>query len=301
MEKKDLKVICFGEVLLDIFPDGKRIGGAPLNVASRLSASGIDSTIISRIGNDQNGRENLSFLQDRKVNTNYIQIDSSYPTGTVIVTLNKAGSATYEIEAPAAWESIEVNEDTIEAVKNSDAFIFGSLACRDEKSRSTLVGLLKYAQFKIFDVNLRPPYYSESVVKSLMMEADFVKFNDEELYEIAALLDSPYNSLEQNLNFISDKTFTKTICVTKGPHGAVLLHEGVLFNNSGYQIKVRDTVGAGDSFLASLLSLLLQQKDPQQAINYACAVGALVASKEGANPDLTYEEIKNFMAPENPE
>ncbi len=292
---KELNAVCFGEVLMDIFPEEKRIGGAPLNVASRLSSNGINTAVISSIGKDRNGSDIVTFLQDRKVNTKFIQSNSSHPTGKVKVTLNKAGSATYEIEHPAAWDKIELSEDAIEAVKNSDAFIFGSLASRDEKSRSTLKKLLEYAPYKVFDVNLRPPYYSDAILQTMMAEADFIKFNDDELYEISAMLGSGFHSLEQNLHFIAEKTATKTICVTKGRHGAVLLLKGKLYYNSGYFIKVKDTVGAGDSFLASLLSKLLKETAPQQAIDYACAVGALVASREGANPVLSSEEIEKFM------
>ncbi len=131
-----------------------------------------------------------------------------------------------------------------------------------------------------------------------MQKSDFLKFNDDELFEIAESLGSVYNSLEQNLMFISEKTNTSSICVTKGSHGAVFLHNGKLFYNSGFKIKVRDTVGAGDSFLASLIAKLLQKEDPQKALNLACAVGALVAASEGANPVLKEDTIQKFMFPE---
>ena len=130
-----------------------------------------------------------------------------------------------------------------------------------------------------------------------MQIADFIKFNDEELYEIARLLNSPYHSLEQNLMFVSVQTNTYKICVTKGSHGAVLLIDGKLYYNSGFLINVKDTVGAGDSFLASLVAKLLKNEDPQKAINYSCAVGALVAGEEGANPVLKDEKIENFIDP----
>ena len=128
-----------------------------------------------------------------------------------------------------------------------------------------------------------------------MNKADFIKFNDDELYEISAYLGSPYHSLEQNMQFIAKKTNTQHICVTKGSHGAVLFYNNLLFYNSGYKITVADTVGAGDSFLAGLLSKLLAGIAPQEAINFACALGALVAQEEGANPKISKESIKAFM------
>jgi fructokinase len=279
----NLKAVCFGEILWDIFPDKERIGGAPLNVASRLRASGIETDIISRVGNDQKGQDLLSYLETNKIGTKFITSDLRYPTGMVNVTLNAAGSATYDIAYPSAWDKIEFDVEMTKALAQADVFIFGSLVCRDEISRKTLLQLLPHSHFKVFDLNLRPPHYEKDLLVELMESADFIKFNDEELLEIAHLLDSPYNSLEQNLEFISEKTNSKQICVTKGSKGAVLLMHYKLFYNSGYPVKVKDTVGAGDSFLASLISKLLKKEDPQAAIDYACAVGALVAAKEGAN------------------
>jgi len=292
-----IKAVCFGEVLWDVFPDKARIGGAPLNVASRLSATGIETEIISRIGTDQKGKDILAYLKSNNVGTENIVTDPTYPTGMVNVTLSSSGSATYEISYPSAWDKIEVTGSSINSVSKADVFLFGSLVCRDEISRNTLFDLLEAANYKVFDINLRPPHYQKETLQQLMQKADFIKFNDEELFEIAAMLGSSFNSLEQNLLFISEKTKTQSICVTKGSHGAVLLSEGNLYYNSGYQIKVKDTVGAGDSFLASLIAKLLTKENLQNALDYACAVGALVAGREGANPKLEAEEIKKFMFP----
>ena len=115
-------------------------------------------------------------------------------------------------------------------------------------------------------MNLRAPFYTKEILVELMQKADFIKFNDEELYEISAFLGSPFHNLEQNIHFIAQKTKTAHICVTKGEHGAVLLYDNELFYNSGYKIKVVDTVGSGDSFLASLISQLLINHNPQKAL-----------------------------------
>lgn len=130
-----------------------------------------------------------------------------------------------------------------------------------------------------------------------MEKADFIKFNDDELYEVCKSLGSKYHSLEQNIHFISQKTNSNYICVTKGAHGAVLWYEGAFYYNSGYQVKEVDTVGAGDSFLASLISQLLNKVNPQEAIDFACAVGALVAQNKGANPKISGKQIEKFMNP----
>ena len=291
------KAVCFGEILYDVFPDRERIGGAPLNVASRLSGLGISTEMISKVGDDEKGEKLISYLESKNIKTENISKDPNFPTGVVNVKLSESGSATYEIAHPVAWDKIEISKAIKNSVKNAEAFIFGSLICRDEVSRKTLFELLPEAKYRIFDINLRPPYYEKEVLEKLMEQADFIKFNDDELFEIAEMIGSKHNSLEQNLHFISEKTNTKTICVTKGRHGAVLLKDGVRYYNSGFKVKVKDTVGAGDSFLASLIAGLLKEEEPQNTLDFACAVGALVAGKEGANPEISRDNIKKFMFP----
>ncbi|MBP0903201.1 carbohydrate kinase [Mariniflexile gromovii] len=291
------KIACFGEVLWDVLPTNKKIGGAPLNVALRLQSLQNEVTMISSVGNDELGKTLVAYVAENGVNTNYIQQSSAFKTGVVNVTLNDKGSASYDINFPSAWDYISIDEKTIDLVKQVDAFVFGSLVGRNETSKETLYNLLEHAKYKVFDLNLRSPHYTKDILIYLMNNADFIKFNDDELYEVSKYLGSKYNSLEQNLQYIAEKTNTKHVCVTKGSHGAVLLYNGKLYYNSGYLIKVVDTVGAGDSFLASLISQLLNNVNPQEAIDFACAVGALVAQSEGANPKITISEIEAFINP----
>ena len=289
------KIACFGEVLFDVFPTHRKIGGAPLNVGLRMASLGIDTQIISRIGQDEIGKELLDFVTQNGVTTDSIQVDKSFATGEVLVKLDDKGSASYTINYPVAWDKIEATPEAQNAVANADALVFGSLVCRDNTSYQSLLTLLNSAKYKIFDVNLRAPFYTKELLSDLMNKADFIKFNDDELYEISAFLGSPFHSLEQNIQFIAETTKTQHICVTKGSHGAVLFYNNRLFYNSGYKITVADTVGAGDSFLAGLLTKLLTGVAPQEAINFACALGALVAQEEGANPIISTEAIAKFM------
>ena len=291
----ETNVICFGEVLFDVFPMHKIIGGAPLNVALRLASLGINTQIISRIGNDEIGKELLEFIQVNNVPTDTIQIDETYATGEVQVQLDPKGSATYNINYPVAWDEIEFTAESKKAVKKADVLVFGSLVCRDDTSYNTLLSLLKIAKNKIFDVNLRAPFYTDEILIKLMTQADFIKFNEDELFEICAIYNSPFYTLDQNIHFIAEKTNTEQICVTRGSEGAVLYCNNKLFYNSGYKVKVADTVGSGDSFLAGLLYQLFTGNSPQNAIDFACALGALVAQNEGANPKISREDITKFM------
>ena len=289
------KIVCFGEVLWDVFPTHKKIGGAPLNVALRLNYFGNYVTIISSVGNDIEGKEIIDFIKINNVNTDEIQVNNEFNTSQVKVVLDKSGSASYNIAFPCAWDYIQLKDASKNSVSKSDAFIFGSLVTRNDVSRVTLIQLLKFAKFKVFDVNLRAPHYTMIVLNELMIEADFIKFNDDELLEICKYYDFKSNNLEESIKYISNKTNTQSICVTLGGDGAILFKGNTFYKSSGYSVKVKDTVGAGDSFLATLIHGLLNNEKPQDAINLACAVGALVASMDGANPIILKADIESIM------
>lgn len=292
---KSLKVAAYGEVLWDVFENEKKIGGAPLNVALRMKTLGCEVTMISCVGNDEDGKAIINKIKSLGLKTDNIVIAEDFPTGLVNVTLNDRGSASYEINYPSAWDKIVLNNSARKTVEEADVLIYGSLVCRDAISRNALEELLQTNVYKVFDVNLRKPHYSFEILNQLMKSANFIKFNDEELLEIASALNSPFESLEENMYFILKQTNAEAMCVTKGKHGALLLWEGKIYENEGYPIKVADTVGAGDSFLAALITSLLNDQEPQIAIDFACAVGALVAEAPGANPDISNSKIESLM------
>ncbi|KIC01437.1 carbohydrate kinase [Flavobacterium sp. JRM] len=293
--EKKLNAVSYGEVLWDVFGNEKKIGGAPLNVALRMKALGCNVAMISCVGNDTDGIAIINQVKNLGLETDAIIKSEEFSTGLVQVSLNENGSASYEINYPSAWDKIVLNETAKKLVTQADVLIYGSLVCRDSVSRLALEELLQNDLYKVFDVNLRKPHYSYDIIEKLMQSASFIKFNDEELLEIASAMGSPYVGLEENIAFIAKKTNSKAMCVTKGKDGASLLWEGKLYHNSGYSIKVVDTVGAGDSFLATLISSLLTGKSPQESINLACAVGALVAGSAGANPEISYSKIEELM------
>lgn len=286
---------CFGEVLWDVFPDHEKIGGAPLNVALRLKSFGNDVAMISAVGNDDLGKQLISYINENKLTSTYIQVHDGYQTGKVNVTLDRNGSASYEIKYPVSWDYIALNDENLKLVKESKVFIYGSLICRHSVSKDTLFKLLDQANFKVFDVNLRAPFYSFELLNDLMSKADFVKFNDEELALVVKNLNPVLKSIEDQMTFIARKFNVSHICVTRGGEGAVLWIKGQFYYNSGYLIKVKDTVGAGDSFLASLIYNITKEATPQYALDFACAVGAMVAGSEGANPKITLTNISKMI------
>jgi len=294
---KKIKVISFGEVLFDVFGEEKKIGGAPLNLALRMASFGFPVSMISAVGDDVDGQGICNYVKGNQLDISGISVTQNYETGIVQVSLNERGSATYEIRFPSAWDFIETDERTRKTVENADVFFYGSLACRNEVSKKTLFSLLdsNVAMFKVFDVNLRKPFYNIQIIEQLMSKADFIKFNDEEILEIVGALGFESEDIKENINFIAKKTNTKAVCVTLGKHGSILYWNNEFYSHGGYQVKVADTVGAGDSFLASLIVKLLSDENPDDALDFASAVGALVASYSGANPPITPSQIAGFM------
>jgi fructokinase len=292
---KNLKAVCYGEVLWDVFANEKKIGGAPLNVALRMQSLGCNAAMISCVGNDPDGEAIINYVKNKGLDTGGIIKTEDFSTGVVQVTLNNHGSASYEISYPSAWDKIILNDYARGLAANADVLIYGSLICRDDVSKNALKELLQNKTYKVFDVNLRSPHYTQQTLEELMQPADFIKFNDEELLEIARAMGSAHTELEENIMFIAKRTNTKAMCVTKGKHGATLLWDGILYHNDGYPVVVTDTVGAGDSFLATLITNLMAGTLPQQAIDMACAIGALVAEAPGANPVITQEQVTAIM------
>ena len=266
------KVVCFGEVLWDCFPEGRKIGGAPLNVALGLKHHALEVEMISAVGEDALGDELIAFLASQQL-ASHIQ-RNAYPTGTVAVSLDTQGVAQYTITGPVAWDAVEAGPKQLEVLSNAQALVYGSLAAREEQSFQSLLGIIAAAAFKIFDVNLQPPHYSIARLKQLMVSADLIKFNEEEILEISAALGSNSTSLKTNMEFIAAHTQTPTICVTRGGEGTIVLHNKTWYTHGGYPITVTDTVGAGDAFLAAFVVGFLQTNNLQQTLDHACAMGS---------------------------
>lgn len=290
------KFALFGQALIDEFPNQKQIGGAPLTTAVWLAKLRQSVSLITQVGKDEAGQQIKEYLADLGFDTHLIYETDENPTGTCKVGINYRGSATYDISFPAAWDKIEYTEEMENAVKESDAFIYGVVSAREDINFDTVTRLLGHAKYKILDVNLRKPFYDETVITTFCKEADFIKFNDDELFEIAKMYGSTYKSVEENLKYMQTKTDTETICVTKGKHGALIIHNDEISYFSGYRTDVVDTVGAGDAFLAAFLSKFLNDSDVEFALKYACSVGSFVASKRGANPKTTDGELEEYLA-----
>jgi fructokinase len=292
MPKK--KVVCFGEVLWDLLPSGKVAGGAPMNVAYHLNNFGIPTKIISKVGKDGWGSELLDFLWEKGVPTELIQRDARHPTGIVNVKMEDGGHPHYEIVENVAWDFIELKSEALKAVEESDLLVFGSLAARNQTSKNTLLQLLSSAKFKVFDINLRPPYYRQELLEQLLTQSDIVKMNHEELAIVAKWYIKSKEEATQ-LDFVKEKFKLTGIILTKGADGAVFLDDDGRHQQSGFPVDVEDTIGSGDSFLAGFLSRYLRGASPLDCLAFAGATGALVATHRGATPHITEKMVNTFI------
>jgi fructokinase len=295
MEIKNNQILCIGEVLWDRLPSGAKPGGAPMNVALHLNAIGQNVSIASRIGNDEPGEELKSFLKNSGMNTDLIQIDKHLPTSEVLVHLDENNNATYEICESVAWDNLELTDSLMTKARESGLFIYGSLASRNPLSRETIMSLLDYDAVKLIDVNFRQPYDSKEVVEKLLAKTDIVKLNDDELFAFAQWYNKHKHDEKSLIKWFASEYNIKMVCVTKGDNGALLFCDGEFYEHPGFKVDAVDTVGAGDAFLAGLISSLLDRKSPAEALAFACATGAFVASKAGATPEYDMKEIGKIL------
>ncbi|MCY1721553.1 carbohydrate kinase [Prolixibacteraceae bacterium Z1-6] len=296
MDIKNNEILCIGEVLWDRLPTGAKPGGAPMNVALHLNAIGLDVAIASSIGNDKAGEELKIFLQNSGVSTAYIQTDDYLPTSEVLVHLDENNNATYEICEPVAWDNLKLTESLVEKAKNSGLLIYGSLASRNPISRNTISHLLDYDGVKLIDVNFRKPYDSQEVVEALLQKTDVVKLNDDELVTFAGWYNKHKYDEHSLVKWFVAQYDIQMVCVTKGENGALLYCDGEFYEHPGFKVNAVDTVGAGDAFLAGLIASLLNKKVPADALAFACATGAFVASKAGATPEYDMDEINDILS-----
>lgn len=303
MENTKPYVCCFGEVLWDILPSQRVPGGAPMNVAIHLQNLGVTSVMISKVGNDSLGVELKSFLKSRQCTTDCIQIDSKFPTGTVVADTSNPKEVKYDIIENVAWDHIDFTNSIEEKIENAVALVYGTLSCRNEHSRKTLQVIIhKTKALKIFDVNFRAPYYSKDLVAELIQTADVVKMNQDELEIINGWFGSPDFSFEEKIKNLKSHFKLKKILVTLGGDGASLTDDSGIIYSKVYKVEVKDTIGSGDSFLAAVIKNMLLKTSNKEMLAYACALGSIVASHHGANPEIKEDEIYSLMrSPTSPQ
>lgn len=293
--KNSLQVVCFGEVLWDNFPSGKKPGGAVMNVAYHLKNLGVNSHLISRVGSDQNGTELIQVMKDSGVDTTFVQLDQVHKTSTVEVTTDQDNEVRYEIVKPVAWDYITFENPHIRLVAQADAIVYGSLSGRCETSRETLAQLLALASYKVMDVNLRAPDYEPEYIAALLHQTDLLKLNLEELTIISDWFSKDCQTETARIELLRNKFDIPEIVVTKGSKGASYYGDQTEHHWSAYAIQVADTVGSGDSFLAGLLAMKLSNEYINDTLDFAVGLSAFITTKAGACPPYKIADVNKFI------
>lgn len=294
MTDKQNYIVCFGEVLWDVFFNGSRAGGAPFNVAYNVHKAGIDVKVISKTGNDELGDKLRKQIDNWGIATEFIRVDENHPTSTVIAKIDEHNEATYEIINNVAWDYIDYLPEYNLLVSNAEAFVFGSLSSRNKKTKNTLLKLLDTARLKVFDVNFRPPFIDPKLIKTLLHKADIVKINKSELRHIIELIEKEYYVEEEAVKLIQQNFKVNEIIVTKGSKGATYFVGDQSYTLPAVPITVADTVGSGDAFLSGFISKRIFNEEPEEILKNAVALGAFITSKYGACPDYDYSEFEEF-------
>lgn len=283
-----MKVLSFGELLWDIIEGKAYLGGAPFNVACHLSKMGIQSSYISAVGSDKLGQEALRIAKRYGLDTSYIMTHLYLPTGKVDVYLDQEGNPKYTIYENVAWDRIFLREDLKSDLlrENWDAFCFGTLAQRTKSNRDLLFNLLSHLSCRhvFYDVNLRQNFYQREWIEQSLKFSTILKLNEEETVILSELLLGKVTSRQDFCRALFSKYKLKIICITLGERGSLVFDGYNFYNISGVKIKVKDTVGAGDSYSAAFLFSFLSEASPEESGIFANQVGAFVASQSGAVP-----------------
>jgi len=285
---RKLIVVGIGEVLWDMLPGGKQLGGASANFAYHAQMLGAEAWLVSRVGNDPLGREMLERLHAMQMPSDCVTVDSFAPTGTVSIALSPDGQPKFTIREHVAWDQISATDFTRGIVAQADAVCFGSLAQRNETSRAAIRSLMVSTRpdaLRIFDVNIRQDYFSREIIETSLRLANIVKINDEELPVLTDFFDlrgSPAEKIAE----LSRRFELQMVALTCGARGSLFYSRGCYSESKGLPVNVVDTVGAGDSFTAVLTMGVLAGWDLDQINRRANEVAAYVVSQPGATPKL---------------
>ncbi len=292
-------VVGLGEVLWDLFPEGKQLGGAPANFAYITNLLGDRGIIASRVGDDAFGDEIQQRLGTLGLEASYLQSDSARPTGTVRVRVDQDGQPKFEITDMVAWDFLEWTPAWESLAQQADAICFGSLAQRSPASRETIhkfLGAARPGTARIFDVNLRQAFYSAKVLSESLKFADIAKLNAEELPRVVELLGIPHHGEQPSAERLRFAYGLKLVCVTRGARGSLLVSESERHEHPGFRVQVADTVGAGDAFAAALVHHFLRGAGLAAMNEAANRVGAWVASHAGATPSSDDVQLRRILA-----
>lgn len=299
MTRPNYLIAAIGEVLWDVFPDGPRFGGAPANFACTLSGLCRDRVrvhMVSSVGNDDLGSRALASLEKHEVDTTWVKT-LDFATGKVQIQLNDQGVASYEFAENTAWDNLASTDELLSFVAGTDAICFGTLGQRNDVSKNTIqraVSATKPESLRIFDVNLRPPFFTDQVILDSLEIANVLKLNDDELPMLAKLSNLEGTEVEL-MQQLAKRYALRAVALTRGANGAVIVRGDEISSHPGVDTTLVDTVGAGDAFTAALTIGLLDSCELDLINSRACEVAAFVCSQPGATPQIPETLADKFM------
>ncbi len=286
-----VRVVGVGEVLWDVLPRGRSLGGAPCNFACHAQGLGAESAVVSRLGEDSLGDESVTHLRGRGVDVRFLPRDPAHPTGTVSVDVDHEGKPTYLIHENVGWDFLEASAPSIAFLRGADCVCFGTLAQRSPVARESMRRLVEATPpdaLRILDVNLRQAFYSAGVIEDSFRLANVVKLSDEELPVVSKTLGVAGSTTEQ-LAELAARFELRLIALTRGAAGSLLWSTEGAMDHPGVPAELSDTIGAGDSFTAALAMGLLAGHSLERINRQANHVAAWVCSQEGGTPRLPSE------------
>jgi fructokinase len=292
------KIIAFGELVWDVFHDGKKLGGAPVNLVYRVNSLGDEGYLLSRIGKDDAGVEATTLLKKMNITDKYVQLDEHFPTGVANIKIGNEGRPDYLIEPDMAFDHIELTQDTLKVVKEADCLCFGTLVQRHGTSKNTLRELIRVVpdNLKFIDLKLRKNCYTKQTIENSLLVANVLRVKESELYLLKNELSLfGYESKALAEELISEYNLD-IVLVTRSKLGAFALDkEGNFIEDRGYVIDLMDTVGSGTAFSAGFLHVYLENKDLEAALHFGNAAGALTAETHGATTPISKKQIIELM------
>ncbi|MBT3384933.1 MAG: hypothetical protein HN778_12675 [Prolixibacteraceae bacterium] len=292
------KIVAFGEVVWDILPNGKVLGGTPSNMVFRCNSFGDEGFLLSRIGDDELGQAALQRLKELGISDENVQIDCEFSTGTVEVTFDENDEPLFNVKVDVAFDHIEFSAEALKLVRNADCLFFGLLAQRYGISKNTIRELIKESPNSInfFDLKLVEHFFNTEIVERLLLNSNIVRLKEKEIPFISKELDLNGNNLENFGLQFCQKFNLNLVLVTRGQNGVFAFEKNKgPFWDSGYQVRKKDNIGSGMAFSAGFLNYFLKGKSIQEALNFGNAAGALNAVKRGGTAFFNKNDVLHFM------
>lgn len=293
--------VGLGELIWDLLPTGKRLGGAPSNFAYLARLLGNRSAVASRVGDDALGRDARRRLASAGVVTDYLQVDQEHPTGTVGVEIDSRGEPHFRINENSAWDYLELTTAWEELAASSDAVCFGTMGQRNPHAREAISRFLELTRpeaLRLFDVNLRHSFFTPEMLSRSLAAATVVKLNEEELSLASLMLNLPETDQLSQCRQLVSLYGLELVAITRGARGSLLVTDSDAAEHEGYNVRVADTIGCGDAFAAALAHCRIRNRSLDETGRAANRIGAWVATCSGATPDAEAATIEKIIGRE---